>query len=154
MNLFHLKMEDPENILLKELDEELKKEITQNIGIIQKNQKKIIDSLNNLGQQLFLNEYNVLKISPSNFLFAFQFAKVKYNVILENLVDKSYSFEYLFLMIFDMFFFDLNNFNYENLDDKIYCFQTILDTMSEKSLAKEAIALLKKYSKRKIYIII
>ena len=120
MDLFHLKMEDQENKLLRKLEEELRKEITQNIGIIQKNQKKIIDSLNNLGQQLFLNEYNVLKISPSNFLFAFQFAKVKYNVILENLVDNPYSFEYLCLMIFDMFFFDLKNFNYENLDDKIF----------------------------------
>ena len=36
MDLFNLKMEDQENKLLRKLEEELRKEITQNIGIIQK----------------------------------------------------------------------------------------------------------------------
>ena len=138
-------MEDTQNKLLENEENKLMKEIIERREKTKEKQQKIIDSLNQIGQMLFFDFYNPIKIFEPDYYITFELAKSCHQILLEYLIDKPYSIEYLCLMIFDILFFDLDDFNYENLDDKIESFGITLCTIKTRNFDQKAQDLLKAY---------
>ena len=138
-------MEDTQNKFLENEENELMKEIIERKEKTKEKQQKIIDSLNQIGQMLFFDFYNPMRIFEPDYYITFELVKSCHQILLEYLIDKPYSIEYLCLMIFDILFFDLDDFNYENLDDKIESFEIALCAIKTRNFDQKAKDLLKAY---------
>lgn len=96
-----------------------------------KTKKKIVDLLNEFGNCSLKNNYNPLIIDDKNIFVIFELSKIKSSNIREYLEEECpFSLECFSSMIFEMLFINENDFIYENLDEKIICFKTIINTLN------------------------
>jgi hypothetical protein len=105
------------------------KEYEQRLNILlEENRKKqllIINSLNAIGYAIMGKLYSNIKIIEEDYFITFDLVKLKFNYLKQLLEEDSepYSLEWFSLLAFEILFFDTNNFNVDNLEEKVKCFK-------------------------------
>ena len=114
------------------------KEYEQRLNILlEENRKKqllIINSLNAIGYAIMGKLYSNIKIIEEDYFITFDLVKLKFNYLKQLLEEDSepYSLEWFSLLAFEILFFDTNNFNVDNLEEKVKCFKIIINEINKK----------------------
>ena len=135
------KMEEFEISVMEHLEEEIKPKM------------KILVLLNEFGNCALRNDYNPLTITDKKIFVIFELSKFKSSNIREYLEEENpFSLECFCSMVFEMLLINENDFIYENLDEKIFCFKNIINTLNYKTNIEEENLILSNYkNKNKIY---
>ena len=131
------KMEEFEISVMEHLEEEIKPK------------KKILVLLNEFGNCVLRNNYYPLIIKGRKIFVIYELIKIKSSNIREDLEEEApFSLECYCSKIFEIFFIKENDFIYENLDEKIKCFKTLINTMNNQRNIKEENLILSEYKSK------
>lgn len=114
--------------------------------------KKIVNLLNEFGNCALRNNFTTLTISDNEKFIIADLIKMKiYNIrdILEE--ESPFSLECYCSMIFEIFFISEEGIIFENIDEKIKCFKTLIDTMNNIINLKKENLIITEYKNKNKY---
>ena len=127
---------------MEEFEKRVKEQFEEEI----KPNKKILNLLNEFGNLALRNNYHKLTVSDKRIFVIFELIKMKSSNIRDYLEEETpNSLECYYSMIFEMFFINENDFIYENLDEKIKCFEILINRMKNKINEEEENRILSEY---------
>ena len=115
--------------------------------------KKIVNLLNEFGNCVLRNNFTTLTISNNEIFNIVDLIKMKIYNIRDILKEESpFSLECYCSMIFEIFFINEEDLIYENIDEKIKCFKTLIDTMNNKRNLEKENFIISEYKNKNKYI--